>query len=278
MDSETRQKILDLVHSRPRAIAEIAYEINKNWRTADRYVEILNSEDLIKIHVFRKGGRGALKIAYWPTSITETPSAVKNFLFQKILNGRKKEDFSALDIIQHIPDKKREIYVMKKEYDNSKKNVDNFFKFIKEATSEILFFSGNLSFTQKGNRYKEILDVFEEKTKEGINIFILTRTEPQNEKIIKEILQLNKKGHKGKIEIRYAYQPLRCTIIDDKEARIKEEFSKYDESYKNKEEIHLYVIKDPDWIQWVIDVFWQIWRSSIEAEKRLKILDQTKKI
>ena len=57
MDNEIRQKILDFVHSRPRAVSEVASLISKNWRTADRYLEQLSKEDLIKLHVFRKGGR-----------------------------------------------------------------------------------------------------------------------------------------------------------------------------------------------------------------------------
>jgi len=96
MDSQIRNKILDLVHSRPRAIAEIATEIDKNWRTADKYVTKLNEEDLLKIHVFRKGGRGALKIAYWPSSISSGPSGIKNLLLQRILNGVRKEEIFQL--------------------------------------------------------------------------------------------------------------------------------------------------------------------------------------
>lgn len=109
MDNQIRQTILNLIHTRPQAVQEIAVAIEKNWRTADRYIEQLASEDLIHIHVFRKGGRGALKIAYWPSEITKSPSAVKNFLLQRILNGVHKTDFSPLDITQHAASSKRKI-------------------------------------------------------------------------------------------------------------------------------------------------------------------------
>jgi len=129
-----------------------------------------------------------------------------------------------------------------------------------------------------GEKYKDQLDVIEEKTKQGVEVFILTRADVTNKKIILDLLEINKKGYKGKIEIRYSFQPLRCTLIDDKVFYLKEGFSKYSEddndagwSWTKGE--YIYTITDKDWIDWMTNVFWHIWRGSIDVKQRLEILD-----
>lgn len=279
MDNETRQKILEFIHSRPRAVAEVAYLISKNWRTADRYLEQLASEDLIKLHVFRKGGRGALKVAYWPTSITETPSATKNFLFQRIINGLKKEDFSALDIIQHISNNKRKVELFSKEYYNSIKNINTFWSSLNKAKKQILFFSGNLSFMNLGNKFDETINLTQNILEKGANINILTRVDITNSETIKTLLNLNKKSLSGKINIRYAYQPLRCTIIDEDVCFLKENMNLYgdtkDENISTS--TFIYTVTEQDWINWLTKTFWHIWHGSIDAEKRLSVLEEMSK-
>jgi len=225
MDIEIRQKILELVHIRPHAISEVAEKINKNWRTADKYVEELSREDLIRIHVFRKGGRGALKIVYWLTPLFENPSSVKNFLLQRILQGTGKDDFSALDIIQHVPKEKRKtIRVLKKSY-HGKENLQDFLTSLNKTEHQILFLSGNLSFMYLGDKVNDLLELFKKKLEKGANLYFLTRADDSNKKIIQKLLQLNKVSNKGKIKIRYAQQPLRCTIVDEKEFSIKEKYN-----------------------------------------------------
>lgn len=279
MDGEIRNKILDLVHSRPRAMSEIADAIKKNWRTADKYISQLCSEDLIKVHVFRKGSQGALKVVYWPVSITSGPSGVKNFLLQRILNGVKKDDFSALDIVQNVSETKRKVEYYNKENYGGEKNVKNFLKTLKQAEARILFFSGNLSFMNLGGEYDLILNTLEKRLEEGVDIFILTRVDVSNLKIINDLLQFNNKNYQGKIEIRYAYQPLRCTVTDEKEFYLKENFQgsnfNEDDTLIN-EGTYIYTIKDLNWITWIIGVFWEIWRGSISAEKRIQVLKDIK--
>jgi DNA-binding transcriptional ArsR family regulator len=280
MDGEIRQKVLDLIHSRPRAISEIAENIGKNWRTADRYVEQLASEGLIKVHVFRKGGRGALKISYWPSSIGENPSAMKNFLLQKILNGTKKEHFSSLDILQHVKKNKRIVQHLTGEVYHGGGNVSDFFKAIDSAKKQILYFSGNLSFTNMGDKYKEQLDLIEKKIKQGVEMYYLTRVDVSNKKTILDLLEINKKGHSGKIEIRYSHQPLRCTVVDDSVFYMKEGFSCYTENKKEDKENewtegeYIYTINDKEWVNWISDVFWHIWRGSVDCKIRLNALDE----
>ena len=279
MENEIRQKILEFIHTRPRAVAEVASLISKNWRTADRYLEQLVSEDLIKLHVFRKGGRGALKIAYWPTSITETPSATKNFLFQRIVNGLKKEDFSALDIIQHISNNKRKVELFSKEYYGSVKNISTFWSSLNKAKKQILFFSGNLSFINMGNKFDEFVNLTQKILEKGVNINILTRVDITNTETIKTLLNLNKKDLSGKINIRYAYQPLRCTIIDEDICFLKENMNLYGdiEDEKTSTSTFIYTATEQDWINWLTKMFWHIWHGSIDAEKRLTVLEEMSK-
>jgi len=192
-NKEIRQKILELVHIRPRAISEIAFTINKNWRTADKYVKQLSSEDIIKVHTFREGSRGALKIACWPSQISQEPSNIKNFLFQKIINGVKKDDFSPLDIAQNIPEDRRKIEYIKRNLYETEYNAKSFVNILDEAENRILFLSGNLSFISLGNKSGLIMDLIEKKLKQGVQIFILTRVDSSNASIIENLLNINKK-------------------------------------------------------------------------------------
>lgn len=267
MDNEIRQKILDLVHSRPRAIAEISDAIKKNWRTADRYVEQLVKEDLINVHVFRKGGRGAIKVAYWPTSITTTPSAVKSFLLQRILNGVKRDDFSPLDIVQHVAPQKRKTIAISKETYHGQENLADFLNSLNKAENQILFLSGNLSFIDLGNNPKVFFDLFSRKLRAGVNLYFLTRADYSNDKVIHQLLQLNNSSNKGKAYVRYTQQPLRCTIVDEKEFSIKEIIISTEIN-----DTFVYYVYDEQWIKWMIDIFWYMWHGSIDAGKRLDVL------
>ena len=275
MDFEVRNKLLDLVHSRPRSILEIANSIDKNWMTADKYVEELAAEDLLKVHVFRKGSRGALKVAYWPSSLNESPSAAKNFMLQKILNTGKKEDFSPLDILQYVKKDNRKIEHMTEQVYHSDLNVNDMLSRFGQAKKRILFFSGNLSFFDIGGKGREVFDLIESKIKSGVEVFVLTRADVSNNQLIEDLLQINKKGHSGKIEIRYAQQPLRCSVIDDNIFYIKESFSQFaqDSSSGLLRGEYVYIITDSEWVDWLTKVFWHIWAGAINATERLKVLN-----
>tara|TARA_Y100000310_G_C20623128_1_gene784401 strand:- start:350 stop:1180 length:831 start_codon:yes stop_codon:yes gene_type:complete len=272
MDKETRQKVLELVHARPRAVAEIAASINKNWRTANRYIEQLAAEDLLNIHVFRKGGRGSLKIAFWPTEATTSPSSVKQFLFQRIVQGVQFEDFSPLDIVQHIAPEYRSLFSLSKTSYAEKPNVDDWFKVWKEASSSLQFFSGNLSFMHLGGT-ENVLKLLDGALGKGVDAYFLTRVDHTNKELIQKMLSLNKRGHKGKVHIRYAHQPLRCTIADKHTAHLKEDFSRYSVE-DTKKNVCLYTLTDEAWVQWLDDVFWHFWHGGVDAEKRLDLFQE----
>ena len=76
LSTEIIKKIEDFVYSKPRSIQEVAHHINKNWRTADRYIkEIQKNHGTLDTRVFREGTRGALKIIYW-ASIEKASSSI----------------------------------------------------------------------------------------------------------------------------------------------------------------------------------------------------------
>lgn len=151
----------------------------------------------------------------------------------------------------------------KKKYDTEKNALD-FHQKIQSAKEQLLFFSGNLTFLELRSREKTI-SYIDRKLFEGINIFIITRIGQDNARQIRELLNLNNRGHRGTIGIRYAQQPLRCSVIDAKECHFKE--------YHEKN-ILIHTITDEEWIRWVSNVFWQLWHGSIDAEKRMLAINQ----
>ncbi|MEK6845578.1 MAG: hypothetical protein AABY26_02370, partial [Nanoarchaeota archaeon] len=65
LDSAITKKIEEVVYAKPRSIQEIAQLLNKNWRTADRYIEEIEKNfGTISTRTFRGGTRGALKIVF----------------------------------------------------------------------------------------------------------------------------------------------------------------------------------------------------------------------
>ncbi|MBI4141804.1 hypothetical protein HY484_02695, partial [Candidatus Woesearchaeota archaeon] len=101
LTKETTDKILDFVRQKPRTVQEIRHLLQKNWRTADRYVDTISQETgLISTRTFREGSRGALKIVFWNSIDTAKGSAYQERLLQRILHGKHKEDFSPFDIYQ----------------------------------------------------------------------------------------------------------------------------------------------------------------------------------
>src|ERR1041385_7337924 len=104
LTKEMEKKILQYVYAQPRSMQEIARHISKNWRTANSYVEKIMSESgALATKSFREGTRGALKIVYWNTVEKINHSEFQERLFKRIENGRRKQDFSPLDIYNYVP-------------------------------------------------------------------------------------------------------------------------------------------------------------------------------
>lgn len=280
LDSDTIKKINDFVYQKPRTIQEISLLIKKNWRTADRYISKISKETgSLNIRTFREGTPGALKIVFWNTIEKIHSSEFQERLFKQIEAGRSKKDFSPLDIYSYI-EKGKQAITIDNYYEDTPTNYDNFVKELKNAESQILLFSGNLSFIHMKKGNESVLDVLEKLAKNNVNIKILTRIELPGLKNILDVLSINDKLGKKLIEIRHCYQPLRCMIIDNKIANLRE--NKYKEDYEEgelkKDMVLLLKIYDEEWILWLQKVFWNLFRRSIGAEKKLKDLETIKKL
>jgi hypothetical protein len=276
IDKTIVKKISDFVYSKPRTIQEISELIARNWRTADSYVErIAKEEGTISVRTFRGGTKGALKIVYWNLNPVQK-SSFQERLYAQIAAGRSKNDFSPSEIYQYVDDKKKKAWIVPEKNYSDKENFDNFSQLLMSAESQILFLSGNLSFCNWVCKNKKIIDIITHLAQKGISMKILTRVELPGIETIKNVLALNNKVGREVIEIRHAYQPLRATIVDSKVVSLKE--LKKPESYSKgelSETINIiYRIYDSEWVEWMQKVFWDLFRSSISAEKRIKDLEK----
>jgi hypothetical protein len=274
---EIVEKINEFVAKQPRSIQEIAEFLGCSWITADRYVEAISKKyGNISVKVFRKGTRGALKVVYpTPFQPLHTHIAQEN-LFEKIVGGRKKEDFRPFEIFQYA--KKKRFIVEKKNKEDETIDVD-VAKHLASAREQVLIFSGNLSFINIVDKGVKVLDVIRNLARNGVVIKALARVEIPGINNIEKILAINKSIGMDAIEIRHAEQPLRGEIIDDKVARLREEWE--EKRYKTGElEYNLavfYEIYDKEWVAWLQKVFWHIFNASVPAESRMKELNTIKK-
>ena len=274
LDSITIKKIEDFVCQKPRSVQELAVHLGKNWRTVDRYIEEIEKNfGTISTRVFRGGTRGALKIVYWSSMEKLSSSIFQEKLEEDILKAKRKDDFSAFDIFQHIDDKKKKVTIEHIEGDN----IEGLKKKLLTAKKQLLIFSGNLSFINLKNKKVDTLDVFEELVKNGISIKILCRVDLDGMENIKKLLSLNFKHGKDLVEIRHTEQPLRTIIYDEELAtlkEVKEPTGKINEL--NKKVFIYYAIKDKEWIKWLKRIFWKMFNNSISAKKRLEELEKLK--
>lgn len=275
MEKKTIKKINNFVKERPRTIQEISQLVNKSWRTADRYVrEIEEKEGTIGLRTFRKGTRGALKIVYWNNLNEINSSAFKERLFKKIEFGKEKIDFSPFDIYQCVAEKKRNAFLEQQEDENVNAN-QNISGVLKEAQGEILFFSGNLSWANLRQGKKKIIDVFKKLAKRDVNLKFLTRVDITSIKNVNKVLSINNGLRKERIFVRHCEQPLRAFIVDNKLSQFKEirDPKDYEKEELNKKTYVFYEIYEKEWVEWLRDVFYKLYRSAIPAEDRLKNLN-----
>lgn len=269
VQKEIKDAILRLIQQKPRTVQEIAETIDKNWRTADRYVEIIAQETgLIATRIFREGSRGALKVVYWNSLERAKGSAYQERLLQKIVQGKRKEDFSPLDIYQFVEPDNRKAFAETTEF--SQQQQIRFDYLLSQAQQQILFFSGNLSWVELGPNIHRVL---EELAKRKVRIKVLTRVDITSQKNTEEMLSLNQRIGWDAIEIRHCEQPLRAIIVDERFASIKEVMSPlYCRELKEKTFL-FYLIEDQEWTGWLQKVFWNFWGQSIDARERIKTLE-----
>ena len=276
LESSTIKQICDSVKLKPRTVQEISELIKKNWRTAERYVEKIEQETgCISTRVFREGTRGALKIVYWNAVEDIHSTSFQDELLDSLLQGKRKDDFSPFDIFQYVPEKKKKVYVEDVSKIDSEMEISeeqDLVGFFKQASKQVLVFSGNLSWINAHQGDTKILDVIRELVHRNVSIKIIARVSMIGADNAKKLLAVNKEPGKDMIEIHHRYQPLRAIIIDNKVVKLREV---RDPAYyqpgelKKKVEI-FYEIYDKDWTEWLQKVFWKMFSTAMPAEKRIK--------
>jgi hypothetical protein len=276
LDSQTIKKIEDLVYSKPRSIQEIAQHIKKNWRTADRYIqEIKNQFGTLDFRIFREGTRGALKIVYWASIEKISHSIFQEQLEELIMKGRGKADFSAFDIFQHIKDKSKKAWIRTGPDEASLGRLNIFQDLLLSAKKQVIFFSGNLSFINYKHENINLFNTMEELVKKNIKIKVICRVDLTGKENIEKLLSLNFKHKKELIEVRHREQPLRATIVDNQYINLKEVKEPTGRIKElNKKIFIFYDINNKDWAEWMSKIFWKMFNSSIDSNRRLEELNK----
>jgi hypothetical protein len=279
LDSATIKKISDFVYLKPRSIQEIAFHIQKNWRTADSYVDRISKEQgILAIRTFREGTRGALKIVFWNNIEKIHSSDFQERLYKRIEIARDKKDFSPFDIYQYVDEKKRYAFLEKQsEYTITSKQ--NLVGELRKTEKQLLIFSGNLSWVNALQGKNRIIDIFEDLADNNVSIKVLCEVDLESMKNIQKMLEINNKIGKEMVEIRHCLQPFRAFVVDNSFVRFKE--IKYADHRHQKKRMHTYIFYDiraEDWVEWIQKVFWNLFRTSIRAEKRLKDIESIEKI
>lgn len=279
LDSNIVKKIEDFVYSKPRSVQEVAEHIEKNWRTADRYIEEIEKDfGTISTRVFREGTRGALKIVFWSSVEKISCSVFQEQLEQEIFKARRKEDFSAFDIFQLVPDKNKKASVENADEENST-NLKEFAEILLQAEKQLLIFSGNLSFINLHNKNFDMFKIIDGLVKKGVSIKIICRVDIAGKENIEKALSLNFKYGKELVEIKNREQPIRAFVVDNKIFRIKEVKESTGKIKElNKKIFIFYTIKDKEWAEWIAKIFWKMFSSSISAKKRLEEMHKLKYI
>ena len=270
LDPHAIAKIEELVYRKPRSIQELAQAMGKNWRTADRYVEEIEKNfGTIATRVFRGGTRGALKVVYWASVEKVSSSIFQERLEHDIFAHRNKEDFSAFDIFQYVPEKDRKSVV------SAKEDIEEFGKLLLHAQKQLLIFSGNLSFINLRDKNKDASQILEQLVKRKVKIKILCRVDLAGRENIEQILSLNHRYGTSYIEIRHDVHPLRGVIIDGRLIRLKEQLEPTGKIRElNKKTFIFYHISDKSWAEWLSRLFWKKFSNSMDANKRLDHLKQ----
>lgn len=267
---EIIKKVESFLRVRPRTVDEISKLLERNWRTADSYIKkIIAERGTLATHTFREGSRGALKLVYLVSADNFQSSAYQERLFAKIIAARKKEDFNPFDIYQHVPKEKRRAFLEKQtELEiTEKQGLTNS---LRSAEDQVLIFSGNLSWAITRQGKVSLLSLLDELVERKIPVKILCDVDLESLENISQVLSLNEKHKSDLIEIRHAEQPLRAFVVDSKFSRFKQ--------HKQRNTFIFYEVKDKEWVNWIQQLFWQIFRTSIGAEQRIKDLKSIEQI
>ncbi len=281
LDNKTTEKIKALVYSRPRNINEIAHAINKNWRTADRYIDqIMLQTGTIKTITFREGTRGALKIVYWNNTEKIYSTDVQEKLFKQIESVIDKADFSPFEIYQYIDPKNRKGYYeeieSEKDYNYNIKSLAPFFEV---AQKEIYIFAGNLAFLHLKHNKQTIFEYIKEAVKRKVIIKIITDINLADLRNVEQVLSLNSGLREPSVEVRHEQIPLRAYIFDNTIIKLGEINSSQRKKGQKKQILALYyVIRDESWIDWMQKLFYKKFQNAIPSNIRIENLRSISKL
>lgn len=273
LTKEVSTQINNFVAQKPRTIQEISQLIQKNWRTADSYVQrIAEEQGTLSVRTLREGTRGALKIVYW-NLILKNQSTFQESLFNCIITAKHKSDFSPFDIYQYVEEDNRECFLEQQEHNLNVKH--DLIGTLISAQQQVLIFSGDLSWAQAKQGKDPLIKAFKILAKRGISIKVIANVDLNSSSNVSKINTINHELGKELIEIRHNQQPLRAFIIDNSSARLKE---KYFLKRSSSDHYLFYSITDEDWVRWMQKVFWHFFSTSISAEKRIKDLKTVREL
>ncbi len=273
LSKEDSQTILALVKKEPCLIQDLARALDKSWVTTESYVnQISRDTGLIKTKAFRQGTRGAIKIVYWNYAEATQDSEVRAKLFERIKLTSDKTDFDPLEIFQFVNPAHSRAFV-EPFFSNTPELQQKLIRFFDSVKDELLVLSGNLSFL----RDKPVLDAFVDLVSRGVRTKVVCRVDLASVDTLKRIDFLLSK-YPDRIEIRHSRQPVRGFIADQKIVRLKDEKrkSQYKESELENDLIIFYEIFDSTWVNWFSNVFWYLYRTSLNYHDRLKTLENLK--
>lgn len=279
MDLLTAKKINEYVYQKPRAVQEVAKLINRNWRTAESYLQQIAAQmGTISIRVLREGTRGAVKIAYWNNTDSIASTQAQELLLKKIEVGKTKKDFSPFDIYQYVRKDKRSSFFedQAEEHINVKQDLVGS---LKKAKKQVLIFSGNLSWANLVQDGRRLVDVFAELARRGVYIKILAKIDITSVENVSKVIGINAQLGNDMIEVRHCEHPLRAFIVDNRFVKMKEMKDPKDyDAAKHKKTYIFYEIYDEKWVEWLEKVFWHLFSSSIPAKRRMEDLKTVKRL
>lgn len=278
LDKKIIKEIESLVSQKPRSIQEIALRLKKNWRTIDRYVSEIEKEyGTIATRTFREGTRGALKIVYWTSPENASSSVFQEQLEKDILSGRKKTDFTPIDIFQFV-DKKHKKSRFQVSDSESLEDLFTLNSLLSSAQTQVLIFSGNLSIINFQDQKIKIYETLKSLVKKGVSIKIVCRVDIGAKENVEKMLSLNNLVGNELVEIHHRQQPLRAIIIDKKLFDIKEINEPSNRAGElSRKVFFFFTVNDKSWVEWLTRIFWKMFNSSIGAEKRLEELNSLTK-
>ncbi len=272
---EDIKNITAFLKKEPRSVQDVSRLIGKSWVTTDAYLKQIEEQTgLVKVKTFRKGTQGALKIAYYNSSDSIGSDEIEERLFTQIRHGRSKSDFDFMEIYQYVPDGSKRAFMEEYEDELSVPNYQ-IVSLLMQAESQVHWFSGNMSFLNSSEDGKGILDTIEECLKRKVRFRILCRISLSTVKNINRLSCLMRK-YPDMIDVRHSYHPLRGFIVDGKTARFKSEElnNNYKEGELPKSARIFFELSDKRWIDWLQKVFWNMFRSSLPYDVRLKELKE----